>query len=113
MARVRSVMTVAAVVAGGTVLDARAASAAPHRPTYYFYGPGPTSTSCGSQGATCWYIKDGDRFPNNRRTIWVSQYGSTSLVQNADRARGYYKICEDHAFASDPCSTTAILTTSY
>lgn len=79
--------------------------------TYYFYGPG--SPSCGTPGASCWYVKDGDRFTNWRKDYWGSQYGSTSLVGNADRARGYYKICEDHYLASDPCSATSILTTSY
>ena len=170
MSRVRSVMTVATVIAAGIALGAGVAQAAPHRPgtpgsyqswgpnwvtsdgwnegvgkgvfgeradatavggtqsyfayrdngrgvyvsaTYYFYGPGPTSTTCGSQGGSCWYVKDGDRFPNWRKQIWGSQYGSTSLIDNADRARGYYKICEDHYLASDPCSATSVLTTSY
>jgi hypothetical protein len=81
--------------------------------TYYFYGPGPNSTTCGSQGGSCWYVKDSDRFPNSRAPQWVSAYGSTGLVGNAERARGYFKVCEDHRFASDPCSATSILTTSY
>lgn len=80
--------------------------------TYYFYGPGPASTTCGSAGS-CWYVKDSDRFVNWRKDYWGSQYGSTGLVGNADRARGYYRICEDHYLASDPCSATSILTTSY
>ena len=80
--------------------------------TYYFYGPGPTSTTC-SGGGSCWYVNDGDRFDDWSSNTWHSQYGSTPLVGNADRARAYYKACENIRLHSDPCSTTAILTTSY
>lgn len=78
--------------------------------TYYFYGPQPNG-ACGT--SSCWYYNDSDRLPNSRQTYWVSSYASTPLVRDADRARGYYKVCEDHYLASDPCSTTSILTTSY
>jgi hypothetical protein len=170
MPRVRSFMVVAAVIAGGIVLGAGVAQAAPHHraspgsyvswgpswvtsggwneaagkgvfgersdatavggtqsyiafrdngrgvyvsATYLFYGPGPTSVTCGTQGGSCWYVNDGDRFPDWRTDAWRSQYASTPLVGNADRARGYYKVCEDHYLASDPCSATSILTASY
>lgn len=76
--------------------------------TYYFYGLG---TSCGS--GACWYYEDSDRFADWSSNTWHSQYGSTRLVSNADRARGYYQACENIRLHSDPCSTTAILTTSY
>jgi hypothetical protein len=74
---------------------------------YYFYGP--TTTCTGS----CWYNRDSDRFSNWSHASWHGQYGSTTLVRNADLARGYYRACLDESWAPDPCSSTSILTTSY
>lgn len=81
--------------------------------TYYFYGPRPTTPCDSNPNSSCWYVKDSDRFANWSSNTWHSQYGSTGLVGNADRARGYYKACEDIALHTDPCGTTSILTASY
>ena len=80
--------------------------------TYYFYGPGPASTTW--RAARFLLVRQRQRPVHQlAQGLLGSQYGSTPPGRQRRPGSGLYKICEDHYLASDPCSTTSILTTSY
>ena len=44
---------------------------------------------------------------------WANENSQKALVADATQARGHIKVCEDHSWSWDPCSSTVLRTFSY
>ncbi|GAA1372676.1 hypothetical protein GCM10009661_35110 [Catellatospora chokoriensis] len=64
-------------------------------------------------GATQYWTDYSDETPHTTSASWTSKSIDKPLKAQSNSARGKVRVCEDHSFATDPCSASGYPTFSY
>ncbi|MBO9524022.1 MAG: hypothetical protein J7518_21000 [Nocardioidaceae bacterium] len=75
--------------------------------SFYFYEP------CGTGAGTEWCYSAKKSTENTTSGSWIADYTARYLSSAGSQARGTMKVCENHSWASDPCSAKVTKSFSY
>ena len=73
-------------------------------------------TACGGDSSgvnTCWHSEGKHQTKNTTSGSWITGVTNENLVWDGEAARGDIKICENHGWAPDPCSSHVLRSFSY
>lgn len=74
---------------------------------FRFYEP------CGDGTKVEWCYSAKKQTDNTTSGSWIADYTARYLRSGASQARGTMKVCENHSWASDPCSVNVTRSFSY